>query len=209
MGFSNTSGCFSVSTYERCEQHFNTTPRPRSQSKWNDNQRPLDNAAKWHYRLERHEDGSYYDVCLYHTVMARLHRPQGNTRRVEYRGDSRATSTQFMWRVLDKGVYNKGVVTDDTREVCAPISGYPINGSKFSLDMLLVDGRIELSDDLAHITEIFNAGDDENPVCALIGEELGLASDEAVCQIFWQAGATYFLCSSVVVVGCAMKCQCF
>jgi hypothetical protein len=71
--------------------------------------RPLDDARKWHYRLEKHTsearttyDGrnipaaDFFDVCLYHTTMARYHKPEADgTRRVDYTNHSSPTSGQF------------------------------------------------------------------------------------------------------------------
>ncbi len=46
--------------------------------------------------------------------------------------------------------------------------------------MFEIGGGVELGDDLAHVAEIFHAGDDEDAVGALVGEEFGLAGEEAV-----------------------------
>lgn len=90
-------------TYEAALHHWERTPLPgakrRGSSIWRDNQRPLDDARKWHYRLER-GFGDYFDVCLYHTTMSRLWKPEADgSRRIDYTNHSSPTSSQFMWRV--------------------------------------------------------------------------------------------------------------
>lgn len=133
MGFGNTGGCASIYNYEMAERHFNREPAPRGKA-WYTNQRPLDDARKWHYRLEKHDDGAYYDVCLYHTVMARFHRPEPDgTFRVQYEGDSRSTSSQFMWQVLHTQK-EKPLRTTDGRDVVVPIVAGR-TGQQFGADL--------------------------------------------------------------------------
>ena len=98
MGFGNVTGCSSIRDYESAVRHFERTPKPKGTA-WSDHTRPLNDARKWHYRLERHD--GYYDVCLYHTTMARYHKPQPDgSYQVNYSWDSRTTSHQFSWNVL-------------------------------------------------------------------------------------------------------------
>lgn len=73
-------------------------PAPRGAA-WRDYQRPLYNNRSWHYRVERGDDGAYYDLCLYHTSMIRYHKPYGDgTHRVEVRGYNSTASWEFLWR---------------------------------------------------------------------------------------------------------------
>lgn len=93
----NLSSC---NTYAMAHKHFENSAKPRSHN-WADDERPLDTASKWHYRVERGPDASYYDVCLYHTTMARFHKPEEDgSYRVQYTADDSQASKQFMWRVL-------------------------------------------------------------------------------------------------------------
>ena len=106
MGFSNTSNLERVRHYEEAHRYFTQTAKPRG-SKWDDYERPLGTNAQWHYRIEQHHDGRYYDVCLYRTIMARFYAPNaaGETR-ICYNGDGRNTSTSFMYDVLHVGKYH-------------------------------------------------------------------------------------------------------
>jgi hypothetical protein len=117
MGFSNLGGCFSIHTYDAARLHFARTPAPkakrRGSSVWSDNQRPLDDERKHHYRIEHHTypertsfsgepipAQDFYDVCLYSTCMVRYHRPEENgDRRIDYTNHSTNLSKQFMWRM--------------------------------------------------------------------------------------------------------------
>lgn len=101
--FSNVNGCARATSYEECDTHYVATPLPRTSRRgatvWKENERPLDDARKHHYRLVQGDDAAYYDAVLYSTVMARYYRPKGEERRVCYNTDPRATSQQFMWSV--------------------------------------------------------------------------------------------------------------
>lgn len=129
----NTRGCASIYNYAAAERHFNREPAPRGKA-WSPHQRPLDNARKWHYRLEKHDDGAYYDVCLYHTTMARFHRPEPDgSYRVQYEGDSRQTSSQFMWHVLN--ISRELQLTSTTgQRVVVPINASR-TGQQFGADL--------------------------------------------------------------------------
>jgi hypothetical protein len=115
--FSNISGCFSIHNYDAARLHFARTPAPnakrRGSSVWSDNQRPLDDERKHHYRIEHHTypertsfsgetipARDFYDVCLYHTAMVRYHKPlPDGSRCVEYTNHGTNLSKQFMWRM--------------------------------------------------------------------------------------------------------------
>ncbi|MCH9837086.1 hypothetical protein K0U83_15580 [bacterium] len=107
MGFSNTNNLERVRHYEEAHRYFTQTAKPRRKG-WSDNERPLGTAAQHHYRIEKSNAAyaDYYDVILYSTTMARFYAPNsaGETR-ICYNGDSRVTSTQFMWQVLHVGAF--------------------------------------------------------------------------------------------------------
>jgi hypothetical protein len=107
--FGNMRVLWDAPSYEVARKRFNAAPAPRTQKQkeqWGRDARPLDNLRKWHYRIERarHDDSpepAYFDVCLYHTTMARFYKPEPDgCRRVEYTFHGSVTSTQFMWRVV-------------------------------------------------------------------------------------------------------------
>lgn len=129
MGFGNVSGCHGAHSYEECQRHFNNERRPTARSGgeliWEDNERPLDDVRKHHYRVVQGEGEAYYDAVLYSTVMARYYRPEEGGRRVCYNYDSRQTSAQFMWRVTGHGKVIMRETTLGTRRIpVGPPSGY-------------------------------------------------------------------------------------
>ncbi len=120
----NTRTLDYVRSYEEADKLYTKTPTPRTRSRgryiWSDHQRPLGTNRQWHYRVERHDNGEYYDVCLYHTVMARYYKPTDEGRRVLLRGHGSTTSKQFMSNVL---AVRDGVVltTDGGEKVVVPL----------------------------------------------------------------------------------------
>jgi hypothetical protein len=137
----------SIETWEAAHSTFNNTPRPkgpRSNSVWDDNQRPLKDNRSWHYRIERINGGEHYDVVLHHTVMARYYKPTADGRRVLYTGHPSNMSKQFMRHVLN--VHHKNTwTTTDGRLVAVPIANrdsIPDKGSTFSADLWLVDRHL-------------------------------------------------------------------
>jgi hypothetical protein len=107
--FGNMRVLWDAPSYEVALKRFNdaTAPRtPKQKERWGRDARPLDNLRKRHYRIERarYDDSpepAYFDVCLYHTTMARFYKPEPDgCRRVEYTFHGSVTSTQFMWRVV-------------------------------------------------------------------------------------------------------------
>jgi hypothetical protein len=136
-----------VTTWESAHSTFNNTPRPkgpRSNSVWDDNQRPLKDNRSYHYRIERLNGGEHYDVILHHTVMARYYKPTPTGRRVLYTGHPSDMSKQFMRHVLN--VHHKNTrITTDGRTVALPIANRDSitdKGSTFSADLWLVDRRL-------------------------------------------------------------------
>jgi hypothetical protein len=136
-----------VTTWESAHNTFNNTPRPkgpRSNSVWDDNQRPLKDNRSWHYRIERLNGGEHYDVILHHTVMARYYKPTPEGRRVLYTGHPSNMSKQFMRHVLNVHHQNTRMTTDG-RTVALPIANRDSiadKGSTFSADLWLVDRRL-------------------------------------------------------------------
>jgi hypothetical protein len=137
----------SIETWEAAHSTFNNTPRPkgpRSNSVWDDNQRPLKDNRSYHYRIERTNEGEYYDVCLHHTVMARYYKPTADGRRVLYTGHPSNMSKQFMRHVLN--VHHKNTwTTTDGRLVAVPIANrdnITDKGSTFSADLWLVKHEV-------------------------------------------------------------------
>jgi hypothetical protein len=136
-----------VTTWESAHNTFNNTPRPkgpRSNSVWADNQRPLKDNRSWHYRIEQHNGGEYYDVCLHHTVMARYYKPTADGRRMLYTGHPSNMSKQFMRHVLNVRHQNTWTTTDG-RLVAVPIANrdsIPDKGSTFSADLWLVEHEV-------------------------------------------------------------------
>jgi hypothetical protein len=137
----------SIETWEAAHSTFNNTPRPkgpRSTQKWNDNQRPLKDNRSWHYRIERINEGEYYDVILHSTVMARYYKPTADGRRVLYTGHPSNMSKQFMRHVLNVRHQNTWMTTDG-RTVAVPIANrdsIPDKGSSFSADLWLVKHEV-------------------------------------------------------------------
>jgi hypothetical protein len=131
-----------VTTWESAHNTFNNTPRPkgpRSNSVWDDNQRPLKDSRSYHYRIERLNGGEHYDVILHHTVMARYYKPTPEGRRALYTGHPSNMSKQFMRHVLNVRHQNTWTTTDG-RPVAVPIANRDSitdKGSTFSADLWL------------------------------------------------------------------------
>lgn len=167
MGFGTVGSVASITSYAMAETHFSQTPEHKRCKNWQPHERCLKRRASGnrHYRLEQHNGGEYYDVCLYQQVMARFYRPnaEGHSR-VLYSGHSSVTSKSFMWNVLNVW-HTKTMFTTDNRHVVAPI--YNCNdiidlNDKFSLDMTLNANRqiiIDKSRHTPHYTHKSNAED--------------------------------------------------
>ena len=125
--YGNVRNCSSVPSYEKAAEVFAKTPQPRTKY-WESHQRPLDDARKHHYRLEKFDD--HYDVCLYHTIMARYYEPAPDgSRRIQYARDDRMLSKQFALSVLHLGGFTPTFNTVDGRNVIVPIG----NSGSYSL----------------------------------------------------------------------------
>jgi len=108
-----------ITNYAQAHAYFEKTKLPPRSRKWHSSQRPLKDTSSYHYRIEKQAD--YYDLVLYHTVMARFHHPdaEGNELR-EYQGDGSQTSKGFMWNVLGVDELNK-VRASSGEELIMPI----------------------------------------------------------------------------------------
>jgi len=140
MSFSDCRGCYPVHDWGMAAMRFSRTPQPRGKY-WEPHERPLDNPRKHHYRLEK--GANYYNVCLYHTVMARFYEPTDEGTRVCYNYDGRTLSHQFMWRITN----HARVMTYDTtdgRKVRVPV-GYEDRYDGFGADLWLVNGKLDVS----------------------------------------------------------------
>lgn len=137
--YSQTNNLPYIRSWHEADVYWNKTAKPPRSKKWGEHQRPLKNASSWHYRIEK-GDG-FYDLCLYHTVMARFYAPQGNIERRCYMGNDSQTSQGFMRNVLGVGGFNRRKTTDD-REVFMPIANRSMPDSDFSVDAVFIDNKL-------------------------------------------------------------------
>ena len=138
--------------YEQAEGTFNMRGAVRSKA-WQPNERPLDPKPQTHHKLIKGHNsyGTYYDIKLYQTVMARFYDPEmENDKRVErrlYMGHGSQTSRQFMYHTLGVNLGantqhdSAGLYSDDS--IIMPIYDKHFmqdEGVMFSLDAFYVDG---------------------------------------------------------------------
>lgn len=140
MGFGTVGNVARIMSYTAAEKHFNDTKEHKRCKGWQSHERCLKTRASGnrHYRIEKHNDGEYYDVCLYQTVMARYYRPDADgNQRVLYAGHSSVTSSSFQSGVL--GVWDRSRRTTTTgKEVVVPLYCNNIfydHGDKFTADL--------------------------------------------------------------------------
>jgi len=167
MSFGHVGSVATIMSYERADSYFNSKPEHKRCKDWQSHERCLKRRASGnrHYRLEQHNGGEYYDVCLYQQVMARFYRPnaEGHSR-VLYAGHSSVTSKSFMWNVL--GVWDT-MSRLSTGDACVVTPIYNRNvfydtKDTFSLDMMLDVHRqiiIDKSRHTPHYTYKSNAED--------------------------------------------------
>lgn len=123
MSFGHVGSVASIINYEQADKHFNETPEHKRCKGWMSHERCLKKRASGnrHYRIEQHNGGEYYDVCLYAKVMGRFYRPDANGHcRVLYAGHPSTTSQSFMWHVLQVWRSHSRATTDG-RLVIAPV----------------------------------------------------------------------------------------
>ena len=123
MSFGHVGSVATIYNYEQADTYFNKTPEHKRCKGWMSHERCLKKRASGnrHYRIEQHDGGEYYDVCLYQKVMGRFYRPDANGHcRVLYAGHHTTTSQSFMWNVL--GTWrSQSRNTSDGRLVVAPV----------------------------------------------------------------------------------------
>ena len=144
--FGNTTRNISwVRNYTEATAVFNKRGKVRS-SRWAENERPLYKTYH-HYRLVKHPE--YYNVVLYHTVMARYYEPtivdgKKHERRL-YMGDNSVTSKDFMYHVLGVSRSHTTELADGTRVVAPIYNRASLNndGDSFSADFIFVDGFLD------------------------------------------------------------------
>lgn len=152
MAFSNSiHHLHGASTYAYADKVFKAAPVPKAvgqTAKWGINARPLDDLKKWHYRIERggvtDGEADYYDVCLYHTKMARYYKPEPDGTEVRlYTWHDSKTSSRFLHRIIGVN-QEQEYLTTDGRTVLVPIhyNGHPdITGREFSTKVVLTPDR--------------------------------------------------------------------
>ena len=149
-----------IRNWAEADAYWHKTKKPPRSKRWEEWQRPLKNASSWHYRIEKH--GDVYDLCLYHTVMARYHRPTpaGNELR-QYRGHDSQTSKGFMSDVLGVSYFSRRQAVDG-RTVHMPIPTVALPGSEFSCHAWFNAANKLLLDSSEH-TPLFKkvSGDDD------------------------------------------------
>jgi hypothetical protein len=135
-----------VRNYEEAEKQFNKRGAVRS-AKWAAHERPVYKTYH-HYRVVKHDE--YYDLVLYHTVMARYFTPQTidgklHERRL-YMGDQSITSRDFMYHVLGVSQGKREILADENKVVIAPIYHRSLlhhDGEPFSADYHYVGGVLD------------------------------------------------------------------
>lgn len=149
-----------IRNWAEADAYWNKTKKPPRSKKWDEWQRPLKNASSWHYRIEKH--GDVYDLMLYHTVMARYHKPtDGGSELRQYMGHDSQTSKGFMWDVLGVGYFTRRTTTD-RRTVFMPIPTVAMPDSAFSCHAWF-DAKGDLLVDSSEHTPLFKkvSGDDD------------------------------------------------
>lgn len=128
--------------YERAHTFFMSTKKPPRSKKYKDNERPLWSVSQPHYKIVRRNNGEYYDLQLYGTVMARLYKPSEYERVCLYKYHYSNTSNSFLLNVCGMGIRYPQInvfLTTDGENVVAPIYyGNSLNDGddKFSLRLV-------------------------------------------------------------------------
>ena len=160
-----------VSNYEQAEAHFNKTPAERPPRNggagWEPHERPLRDRRSQHLRIEKHGDGdgTFYDICLYRTPMARFYKPIAGKRVVLYSGHDSMSSRSFRRYVLGKSSIMSVETTVNTK-VAVPLYNYDVvrdQGADFSARLVFVDGKLDVdaSEHAPHYTYVKSADNKE------------------------------------------------
>lgn len=125
-----------IRSFAEADIYWHKTKKPPRSKKWEEWQRPLKNTSSHHYRIQTVRDQQdnivAYDLVLYHTVMARYHKPDINGRELrQYMGHDSQTSKGFMADVLGVSYFNRRATTDG-RTVYMPVPTVPMHGMEFS-----------------------------------------------------------------------------
>ena len=139
----------SISNWTSAHNTFNLAKKPVTRKgQWRDNQRPLKDIRSHHYRIERGNDGEYYDVVLHQTVMARFYAPTPDGSNRLYTGHPSNMSKQFMRHVLGVAHHNEWH-TSDGRRVVVPIANrdsFTDKGTTFSANLWFANcGRLDVA----------------------------------------------------------------
>ena len=144
--YANVRGLVHIPNYAEADKYF-AEVQPHSRcKKYMPHQRSLKPnrpSGNEHYRIEKHNDGEYYDLILYQTTMARYYKPDPDgSERVLYNGHNSNTSKQFMWQVSGVWSHMKRYILGSDERVVAPL--YPHNpfvdkNDKFCADLVLVN----------------------------------------------------------------------
>jgi len=141
-----------ITCYADAHKYFEGRPKPPRSRKWHESQRPLKDTRSYHYRIERGQDDSYYDLVLYQTVMARYWAPdaEGNERR-QFVWHGSQTSRDFMWNVVRRDWYSE-VDTTDGRRVMLPIMTRTMKDTpNFSTDAWFTPRGLLMVDKSKHV----------------------------------------------------------
>lgn len=144
--YSNTSNLPYIRNFAEAEAYWKRTAKPPRSKKWAEHQRPLKDGRAWHYRIEKSLDGDSYDLYLYHTLMARFHRPDsGGMELRQYVGHASQTSKTFMSNVLGVSYFSHRTAKDG-RTVFMPVPTVEMKNSIFSCNAwFTADNRLDIA----------------------------------------------------------------
>lgn len=165
--------------YEKAHTYFTKTSRPPRSQRWAENQRPLKDVRSHHYRIETGRDniGHYYDLMLYSTAMARYYEPtivdgKQHERRM-YRNYPSTTSAQFLLSVVDFR-RQQSVPTTDGYHCIAPVYTKTLPDSRFSLDAVFIDGKLDVANSRHTPHYKYVSNDDDKQRRAVMRERLNV-----------------------------------
>lgn len=150
--YANVKGLARVQTYAHAEKYF-AEVQPHSRCKkylpYQRSLKPQRPSGNHHYRIEKHEEGNYYDLVLYQTTMARYYKPNpdGSERRL-YNGHNTQTSKQFMWQVCGKWSRFKALAIGRDEPVIVPLysrDALPDRTDLFTADLTYINEELDLS----------------------------------------------------------------
>lgn len=151
-----------IRNYAEADAYWQKTKKPPRSKKWEEWQRPLRDTRSWHYRIERHADGAYYDLFLYSTAMARYYAPNADGRELRmYMGHDSQTSKGFMSDVLGVHTFIKRCTTDG-RTVVTPITNKRMENSDFSARLMFDKDNRLIVDESAHTPIYRRVSNDED-----------------------------------------------